>query len=610
MNRYPLWKYLLIGLVIVVSAIYALPNLYGETPAVQVSTNRQSIHIDQTTEQAVAEALKAANIQHNGIFIADGSLRVRLPNEELQSKARDVIEQKLGDNYIIALNLIANTPDWMTKLGANPMFLGLDLRGGVHFTMRVDMHAAVDKTFDRISGDFRRQLRKDKIRTGNMRRSGDTLIVPFQDAASLQAALPKLKETAPDAELRADGNNLVVSLPEATQTQIRDAAVKQNINTLHNRVNELGVAEPIIQQAGPDRIVVQLPGVQDTAKAKDIIGRTATLEVHMVADDPALLQQAEAGNVPAGYELLPTAEGGQLLVSKQVEFTGDNINDAQAGFTHDNRPSVNLKLDNAGTSIFADLTRNNVGRRTAMILIDQGKAEIVTAPTINEPIPGGNVQISGSMNVAEANDTALLLRAGSLAAPMEIIEERTIGPSMGKENIQKGFHSTLWGFLVVAAFMVVYYRLFGIFSVLALTANLLFLVAILSLLQATLTLPGIAAIALTLGMAIDSNVLINERIREELRDGISPQQAISEGYRHAWDTIVDSNITSLIAGIALLVFGSGAVRGFAVVHCIGILTSMFSSVVVSRTFVNLWYGRRRKLNNLSIGITLPTAKEH
>lgn len=610
MNRYPLWKYLLIGLVIVVSAIYALPNLYGETPAVQVSTNRQSIHIDQTTEQAVEEALKAANIQHNGMFIADGSLRVRLPNEELQSKARDAIEQKLGDNYIIALNLIANTPDWMIKLGANPMFLGLDLRGGVHFTMRVDMHAAVDKTFDRISGDFRRQLRKDKIRTGNMRRSGDTLIVPFQDAATLQAALPKLKETAPDAELKADGNNLVVSLPETTQTQIRDAAVKQNINTLHNRVNELGVAEPIIQQAGPDRIVVQLPGVQDTAKAKDIIGRTATLEVRMVADDPALLQQAEAGTVPAGYELLPTAEGGQLLVSKQVEFTGDNINDAQAGFTHDNRPSVNLKLDNAGTSIFADLTRNNVGRRTAMILIDQGKAEIVTAPTINEPIPGGNVQISGSMNVAEANDTALLLRAGSLAAPMEIIEERTIGPSMGKENIQKGFHSTLWGFLVVAAFMVVYYRLFGVFSVLALTANLLFLIAILSLLQATLTLPGIAAIALTLGMAIDSNVLINERIREELRDGVSPQQAISEGYRHAWDTIVDSNITSLIAGIALLVFGSGAVRGFAVVHCIGILTSMFSSVVVSRTFVNLWYGRRRKLNNLSIGITLPTAKEH
>ena len=610
MNRYPLWKYLLVLAILGLGLLYTLPNFFGDTLAVQISTNRQSLAINSQTEARVSEALRMANIPDDGMFIANGSLKVRFKDSQTQMKARSVIESTLGEGYITALNQIANTPEWMAKIRANPMFLGLDLRGGVHFTMRVDMHAAVDKTFDRISGDFRRQLRKDKIRTGNMRRSGDTLIVPFQDAATLQAALPKLKETAPDAELKADGNNLVVSLPETTQTQIRDAAVKQNINTLHNRVNELGVAEPIIQQAGPDRIVVQLPGVQDTAKAKDIIGRTATLEVRMVADDPALLQQAEAGTVPAGYELLPTAEGGQLLVSKQVEFTGDNINDAQAGFTHDNRPSVNLKLDNAGTSIFADLTRNNVGRRTAMILIDQGKAEIVTAPTINEPIPGGNVQISGSMNVAEANDTALLLRAGSLAAPMEIIEERTIGPSMGKENIQKGFHSTLWGFLVVAAFMVVYYRLFGIFSVLALTANLLFLVAILSLLQATLTLPGIAAIALTLGMAIDSNVLINERIREELRDGVSPQQAISEGYRHAWDTIVDSNITSLIAGIALLVFGSGAVRGFAVVHCIGILTSMFSSVVVSRTFVNLWYGRRRKLNNLSIGITLPTAKEH
>jgi len=610
MNRYPLWKYLLVLAILGLGLLYTLPNFFGDTLAVQISTNRQSLAINSQTEARVSEALRMANIPDDGMFIANGSLKVRFKDSQTQMKARSVIESTLGEGYITALNQIANTPEWMAKIRANPMFLGLDLRGGVHFTMRVDMHAAVDKTFDRISGDFRRQLRKDKIRTGNMRRSGDTLIVPFQDAASLQAALPKLKETAPDAELRADGNNLVVSLPEATQTQIRDAAVKQNINTLHNRVNELGVAEPIIQQAGPDRIVVQLPGVQDTAKAKDIIGRTATLEVRMVADDPALLQQAEAGTVPAGYELLPTAEGGQLLVSKQVEFTGDNINDAQAGFTHDNRPSVNLKLDNAGTSIFADLTRNNVGRRTAMILIDQGKAEIVTAPTINEPIPGGNVQISGSMNVAEANDTALLLRAGSLAAPLGPLGARTPGPSMGKENIQKGFHSTLWGFLVVAAFMVVYYRLFGIFSVLALTANLLFLIAILSLLQATLTLPGIAAIALTLGMAIDSNVLINERIREELRDGVSPQQAISEGYRHAWDTIVDSNITSLIAGIALLVFGSGAVRGFAVVHCIGILTSMFSSVVVSRTFVNLWYGRRRKLNNLSIGITLPTAKEH
>lgn len=602
MNRYPIWKYLLIALTIVVAGLYALPNLYGETPAVQVSSSRQSQPVNETTEQAVAQALEEAGIRHQGMFIADGSLRVRLTNEEEQSKARDAIERKLGNGHIIALNLIANTPEWMSRLGANPMFLGLDLRGGVHFTMQVDMKAAIEKTLDRIAGDFRRQLRQDKIRSGSIRKQGQTLVVPFQDEATLQAALPKLRQQAPDAELTTEGNNIVVRLPEQTLADIQSAAVKQNINTLHNRVNELGVAEPVIQQAGPDRIVVQLPGVQDTAKAKDIIGRTATLEVRMVSDDPALNQQAAAGNVPAGYELLPVQGGGQLLVSKQVELTGDNINDAQPGFTEQNLPSVNLNLDSAGAAIFADITRNNIGRSTAMILIDQGRAEIITAPRINEPIPGGRVQISGSMSSDEARDVALLLRAGSLAAPMEIIEERTIGPSMGKENIEKGFQSTLWGFLAVALFMVFYYRLFGVFSVLALSANLLFLIAILSMLQATLTLPGIAAIALTLGMAIDSNVLINERIREEWRAGATPQKAINEGYRHAWATIVDSNITSLIAGIALLIFGSGPVRGFAVVHCIGILTSMYSSVVVSRAFANLWYGRRRKLESLSIGI--------
>ncbi|QMT39630.1 protein translocase subunit SecD [Neisseria shayeganii] len=602
MNRYPIWKYLLIALTIVVAGLYALPNLYGETPAVQVSSSRQSQPVNETTEQAVAQALEEAGIRHQGMFIADGSLRVRLANEEEQSKARDAIERKLGNGHIIALNLIANTPEWMSRLGANPMFLGLDLRGGVHFTMQVDMKAAIEKTLDRIAGDFRRQLRQDKIRSGSIRKQGQTLVVPFQDEATLQAALPKLRQQAPDAELTTEGNNIVVRLPEQTLADIQSAAVKQNINTLHNRVNELGVAEPVIQQAGPDRIVVQLPGVQDTAKAKDIIGRTATLEVRMVSDDPALNQQAAAGNVPAGYELLPVQGGGQLLVSKQVELTGDNINDAQPGFTEQNLPSVNLNLDSAGAAIFADITRNNIGRSTAMILIDQGRAEIITAPRINEPIPGGRVQISGSMSSDEARDVALLLRAGSLAAPMEIIEERTIGPSMGKENIEKGFQSTLWGFLAVALFMVFYYRLFGVFSVLALSANLLFLIAILSMLQATLTLPGIAAIALTLGMAIDSNVLINERIREEWRAGATPQKAINEGYRHAWATIVDSNITSLIAGIALLIFGSGPVRGFAVVHCIGILTSMYSSVVVSRAFANLWYGRRRKLESLSIGI--------
>ena len=603
MNRYPLWKYLLIAITVILGVVYTLPNLFGETPAVQVSTNRQAIVINDQTEARVASALQAANIPTDGMFIVDNSLKVRFQDAETQLKARDVIENTLGDGYITALNLLADSPEWMAKIKANPMFLGLDLRGGVHFTMQVDMQAAMQKTFERYSGDIRRELRRLNIRTGTARQTENSLTVPFQDSADLQKALPELSKLLPEATLTPEGNNLVLTLSQEVLNKVRADAVKQNINTLHNRVNELGVAEPVIQQSGADRIVVQLPGVQDTAKAKDIIGRTATLEVRMVDDDPANVQAALAGNVPAGYELLYTA-GEQpvpTLVNRQVELTGDNINDAQPSFDEMGAPAVSINLDNTGGSIFGDLTSRNVGKRMAMVLIDQGKAEVVTAPVIRTAITGGRVQISGSMSTAEANDTSLLLRAGSLAAPMQIIEERTIGPSLGKENIQKGFHSTLWGFAAVALFMVIYYRMFGIFSVIALSANLLFLIAILSALQATLTLPGIAALALTLGMAIDSNVLINERIREELRNGAPPQTAINLGYQHAWATIVDSNITSLIAGIALLIFGSGPVRGFAVVHCLGILTSMYSSVVVSRALVNLWYGRRRHLKNISIG---------
>lgn len=603
MNRYPLWKYLLILATIVVAVVYSLPNLFGETPAVQVSTNRQSIIINEQTQNRVAAALKGAGIADDGMFIADNSLKVRFKDAETQLKARDVIEGTLGEGYITALNLLADSPEWMAKINANPMFLGLDLRGGVHFTMQVDMKAALQKTFERYSGDIRRELRRQKIRVGSVRQNENSLIVPFQDAADLQKALPQLKTLLPEATLTPEGNNLVLSLSEDAINKVRTDAVKQNITTLHNRVNELGVAEPVIQQAGADRIVVQLPGVQDTAKAKDIIGRTATLEVRMVEDDPAKLQAALSGNVPAGYELLSSAGENpeRVLVNKQVELTGDNINDAQPSFDENGAPAVSINLDGTGGTIFGDLTAANVGKRMAMVLIDQGKSEVVTAPVIRQPITGGRVQISGSMSTAEANDTSLLLRAGSLAAPMEIVEERTIGPSLGKENIEKGFNSTLWGFAAVALFMVVYYRLMGLFSTIALSANILFLIAILSALQATLTLPGIAALALTLGMAIDSNVLINERIREELRAGVPPQQAINLGYQHAWATIVDSNLTSLIAGIALLVFGSGPVRGFAVVHCLGILTSMYSSVVVSRALVNLWYGRRRKLQSISIG---------
>lgn len=603
MNRYPLWKYLLVTAVLALGLLYTLPNFFGDTLAVQISTNRHSLAIDSQTEARVAQALKTAGIADEGMFIADGSLKVRFKDSQTQMKARSVIESALGEGYITALNQIANTPDWMAKIRANPMFLGLDLRGGVYFTMQVDMKAAMQKTFERYAGDIRRELAKQKIRSGQAVINDNSLSIPFQDAAELENVLPQLQRLLPEATLTTDGSRLVLTLSEQALANIRKQAVEQNITTLHNRVNELGVAEPVIQQAGADRIAVQLPGVQDTAKAKDIIGRTATLEVRMVNEDQAALQAALDGNVPEGYELLKTAgdRPQPLLISKQVELTGDNIDDAQPGQNDKGLPGVNVSFNNVGAEIFADLTRNNVGKRMAMVLVEQGKAEVVTAPSINEPIPNGKTIISGSMSLAEAQDISLLLRAGSLAAPMEIVEERTIGASLGAENIQKGVHSTLWGFAAVAVFMMFYYRLMGFFSVLALAANILLLVAALSFLHATLTLPGIAAMALTLGMAIDSNVLINERIREELRDGMKPQAAIAEGYKHAWDTIVDSNITSLIAGIALLLFGSGPVRGFAVVHCIGILTSMFSSVVVSRMFVNLWYGRRRKLQSISIG---------
>ena len=497
MNRYPLWKYLMVFASILLGLLYTLPNFFGETPAVQVSTNRQSISINNETETRLLAALKQAGVNSDGTILADNSLKIRFNNTETQIKARDVIEQSLGDGYITALNLVPNSPEWMAKLRANPMFLGLDLRGGVHFTMQVDMKAALQKTFERYAGDIRRELRRQQVRIGEIVQEDNSLSVPFQDPAALNKALPELQKLLPETTLTSDGSRLILTLSNDAVNKIRTDAVKQNITTLHNRVNELGVAEPVIQQAGADRIVVQLPGVQDTAKAKDIIGRTATLEVRMVNDDPNLVQQALAGNVPMGYDLLYTAgENPQPnLVNKQVELTGDNINDAQPSFDEQGQPAVSINLDSTGGNIFADLTRQNVNKRMAMVLIDQGKAEVVTAPVIRSAITGGRVQISGSMSSAEANDTSLLLRAGSLAAPMQIVEERTIGPSLGAENIEKGFNSTLWGFAAVAVFMVIYYRMFGVFSVIALSANLLFLVAILSALQATLTLPGIAAIA-------------------------------------------------------------------------------------------------------------------
>lgn len=607
----------MIAVILIVAAVYTLPNFYGESPAVQVSPGKATVKVTEQTLKTVEDALAAAQIKPNGVFFEQGaqqnSVRVRFaPTDgEHQLRSRDVLEKALNPDpadpsYIVALNLVPNTPTWLLKINALPMYLGLDLRGGVHFLLAVDMKAAVTKRIEAATGEVRTLLRDHKIRHAGIVRVGDTLEISFRNEQDLEAAMDVLRNRQTDLTFAKEDQNgkfmIRATMSQKAMSDVQSYALKQNVATLHNRINELGVAEPVIAQQGADRIVVQLPGVQDTAKAKDILGRTATLEVRMVDDSPEALAQLSQGTVPFGTERFKDREGRDILVKRQVVLTGDNLNDAQPGFdnqTHE--PTVNLTLDAKGARIFKDVTRENVGKRMAIILFEKGKGEVVTAPVIRQEIGGGRVQISGRMTTVEATDTALLLRAGSLAAPMEIIEERLVGPSLGAANIKAGFESTLWGFIAVSVFMIIYYHLFGVFSAIALTCNLFLLVAILSMLQATLTLPGIAAMALTLGMAVDANVLINERIREELRENRTPQQAIKEGYDMAFNTILDSNITSLIAGIALLIFGSGPVRGFAVVHCLGILTSIFTSVMVSRALVNLWYGRRKKLTSLSIG---------
>ena len=612
MNRYPIWKYAILVIALLLGTVYTLPNFFGEAPAVQVSSGKATVKVDNTTLQRVEEALKTAGLSPQTLALDGASIRARFDTTDNQIKAKDAIEKALipdasNPSFVVALNLVTRSPAWLTSLGAAPMYLGLDLRGGVHFMLQVDMQAALTQRVEALVGDLRTTFREKDLRHGGMSRNGQTIEMRLRDAKQLQAAQDLI--TAQFADLQtssvADGNEFRLTAtikPEAARL-VQAQALKQNITTLHNRINELGVAEPVIQQQGLDRIVVQLPGVQDTAKAKDILGRTATLEVRMVDESTEARAAEQAGGiVPFGAERYLERDGRPLIVKKQVVLTGDNLTDAQPGFDGQTQePVVNLTLDAKGARIFKDVTRDNVGKRMAIILFEKGKGEVVTAPVIRAEIGGGRVQISGRMTTAEANDTALLLRAGSLAAPMEIIEERTIGPSLGAENIAKGFNSVTWGFVVIVAFMAIYYAMFGVFSGIALGVNLLLLVAVLSLLQATLTLPGMAAMALALGMAIDSNVLINERVREELRNGVSPQAAIHAGYDRAWSTILDSNITTLIAGVALLAFGSGPVRGFAVVHCIGILTSMFSAVLFSRGLVNLWYGGKKKLKSVSIG---------
>ena len=603
MNRYPMWKYLLILVVLVTGLIYTLPNFFGESPAVQISPLRTSMKADEALLESTTKALADAHLNTDLVTLEGNSVKARFADTDTQLKAKDVLHTQLGEDYVVALNLVPRSPHWLTAMHALPMYLGLDLRGGVHFLLQVDMNAALNKALDAATGDIRSNLREQNIAYSGVTREGDTLLVKFRDAAARDKGEAELKQKFLDFSLTSKdvGSELLLQAKLTVQAErrIQESAVQQNLLTLRNRVNELGVAEPVIQQQGADRIVVQLPGVQDTARAKDILGRTATLEVRLVDDDH---QIDSNGVVPFGLDAFKDREGRTLLVKKQVLLTGERINDAQPGFDNrDNEPAVHINLDGVGARKFKEATRENVGKRMAIILFEKGKGEIVTAPVIREEIGGGRVQISGRMSTEEAQDTSLLLRAGALAAPMEIVEERTVGPSLGADNIARGFNSTKIGFVMIAVFMVAYYLMFGTISVFALAANLLLLIALLSMLQATLTLPGMAGIALTLGMAIDSNVLINERIREELRNGITPQAAINAGYENAFATIVDSNITNLIAGIALFLFGSGPIKGFAVVLCLGILTSMFSSVLVSRAVVNLMYGSKARLNKVAIG---------
>lgn len=609
MNRYPLWKNILVITIVLLGLIYTIPNFFGEAPAVQITPAKNSTKLDPALLTQVEAIFNAENIAFDGIFLDARGVKARFANTDTQIKAKDVLQTSLGDDYTVALNLLSRSPDWLRSLGAKPMYLGLDLRGGVHFLLEVDMKAALDKAAERFVGDFRAALRKDKVSYLGVSREGQTVQVRFDNTAELERGKKIISKDHPDLTLnvRADGSSqlLIASLNAVEQKRIQEFALKQNIQTLHNRINELGVAEPIIQQQGANRVVVQLPGVQDTAKAKEILGRTATLEIRLVDEDKSdatTLERAAKGQVPMGTEAFKDRNGQSILVKKNVVLTGDYITDAGPGVNSQTGQSVvNVTLDGRGARVFQQVTRENVGKRMAILLIEKGSTEVVTAPVINEEIGGGRVQISGMANTQEATDISLLLRAGALAAPMDIIEERTVGPSMGEDNINRGMHSTLWGFAAIAIFMMIYYAAFGVISVIALSINLLLLLALLSSLQATLTLPGLAAVALTLGMAIDANVLVNERIREELRAGNTPQASIHAGYERAWGTILDSNITTMIAGLALFIFGTGPVKGFAVVHVLGILTSMFTAVVVSRAIVNWFYGRRRKITKVSIG---------
>jgi len=624
MNRYPVWKYVLIVVALLLGALYTAPNYFGESPALQITAGLSTIKVASHTVNQVEEALKRAGVPATAVSLEGSghtmSVRARFVTTDAQFKGKLALERDLNRNqenpdYIVTVNLVKNPPAWMQALRALPMNLGLDLRGGVHFLLQVDAKAALETKVKGIQASVRSLLRDKGVRHSGIERNGSTVEIGFRDADTRAAARQVLSDQMADLAFAeaADGADLkllVTLKPEALKRTVEEG-VKQNIVTLSKRINELGVTEPVIQQQGADRIVVQLPGVQDVARAKDIIGRTATLEFRMV--DPTITPGTErTAAIPFNSELFTEGRGAPVVVSKDVILTGDYISSAVASFDRNQQPAVSLDLNGDGGRKMRQATRDNIGKRMAVLLKEKGKYNVLTAPVIQSEL-GSTFQITNMGTAEEASELALLLRSGALSAPMEFIEERVVGPQLGAENIDKGLHSTLWGFVAIAVFMIVYYHLFGFFSVLALASNVMFLLALLSMLQATLTLPGIAAIALALGMAIDANVLINERVREELRGGASPQAAIATGFDRAWATILDSNVTTLIVGLALLVFGSGPVRGFAVVHTLGILTSMFSAVFVSRGFVNLWYGRKKKLGKISIGTVwtpgLPAGKK-
>ena len=624
MNHYSSWKYILILLTIGLSLLYVTPNFYGESFAVQVMPVKAGETVDRSSLKLVEASLEKANIQNTGITFEDTDIKIKFKEATDQLNAKQVIEKSLGSKFVVALNLISNSPDWLSNLGALPMYLGLDLRGGVHFLMQLDLSKLSEKKNDGFLANVRKELQKENIKYYDSKVINNYVQLKFKSEDALNEAKNIIRAqgsgrsifggNAPAKETEAfnfseikNNNEFILKIKNNQYTDEENVnfALKQNLETLHNRVNELGVAEPIIQQQGKDRIVVQLPGVQDTAKAKEIIGRTAILEMRMVDEDrsdPATIEKAENGQLPPGTELYYDRSGNPLLVKKEVILTGERLEDASPGVDQMTGQSVvYLDLDSIGTNIFKEVTRKNIGKRIALLLIEKNYTEVITAPKIKSEIGGGNVMITGMENAQESTDISLLLRAGSLSVPMEIVEERTVGPSMGKENIARGVNSTMWGFAAIVVLMVSYYMFFGVVSVIGLSVNLLFLTALLSALQATLTLPGLAAIAITIGMAIDANVLINERIRDEIRNGMPPQKSISQGYEKAWGTILDSNITTMIAGLALFMFGSGPIKGFAVVLVLGILTSVFSAIFVSRGIVNYIYGNKRTIKKISIG---------